>query len=367
MSNQLLYNIAVSIIPNVGPLLAKRLIAYTGSSEAVFKGKKGILLKVPGVGKNIAKGINPDEILKKAEDEIRYIEDHHIRVFHFLDDAYPERLKHCEDCPINIYVKGNPNFNPLKIVGIVGTRKATDYGIDCCEKLVAKLSSLQQEVTIVSGLAFGIDICAHKAALNNGLPTIAVLGHGLSLCYPSLHRKYFDEILEKGGLVTEFLHDEPPERGNFVSRNRIIAGLTDATIVVESGIKGGALITAQLANSYHREVFAFPGRANDKYSKGCHHLIKSNAAALVENAEDLIQHMMWEEKISVPKQASLFVELSGDEKMIFECLSCNNEMYIDKICNITGMAIQKVSSCLLNMEFSGLVKSLPGKMYKIKQ
>jgi DNA processing protein len=365
MSNNLLYKIAVSIIPKVGPLLAKRLIAYAGSAEAVFREKKSLLSKVPGIGENIIKGIRPSEIMNRAEKEIDYIEKNSISVYHFLDNNYPERLKHCEDSPVNIYVKGNIGLNSEKVLGVVGTRSATDYGFDCCEKLIDSLTEMNFEVAIVSGLAYGIDICAHLAALKNKQSTIAVLGHGLSICYPSVHERYIKSIMENGCLVTEFLHDEPPERGNFVSRNRIIAGLTDATIVIESGLKGGALITAQLANSYHREVFAFPGRTTDKYSLGCNKLIKYNEAALIENADDLVKSLMWEKQKSFPRQKALFVSLSEKEKTIFNCLAASDEMYIDKICITTGMAVQEVSSYLLNMEFNGLVKSLPGKIYKV--
>ena len=361
----ILYNIAISIIPNVGPLLTKRLIAYAGGIEAVFKEKKNSLLKVPGIGELIVKGIINTELFEKAEKELDFIEKNNIRLLNFLDDDYPERLKQCEDCPINIYIKGDTDLNASKMISVVGTRNATNYGMEKCESLIKELSNLNHKVTIVSGLAFGIDICAHIEALKNKQETIAVLGHGINLCYPSLHKNYFDQIAENGCVISEFLHDETPERGNFVSRNRIIAGLCDATIVVESGTKGGALITAGMANSYHREVFAFPGRTSDTYSKGCNKLIKNNEAALIENADDLIKNMMWEENAPQHRQTSLFIDLSSEEQSIMECLSGTDEMYIDKICLDTGLAVQKVSSHLLNMEFNGLIKSLPGKMYKV--
>jgi DNA processing protein len=357
--------IALSIIPKIGPVLVRRLVSYTGGIEAVFKEKKQALSKVPGIGEGKASLIDVAKLLKEAEEEIKIIEKQGITAWFYLDKEYPARLKECEDSPIILYIKGNTNFNVSKVISIVGTRNASDYGKACTEEIVAYLSEFFPEILVVSGLAYGIDVAAHKTALKYNLKTVAALGHGLNFMYPSLHQKYAKKIIEQGAMVTEFTFNQKPDPGNFVSRNRIIAGLADATIVIESAEKGGALITADMANSYNREVFAVPGRNTDTYSRGCNNLIKSNKAALAECGADIELAMRWSKEKGKPSaiQKELFVQLSGDEENILQILTGQEGIALDQISRTLGMPVAKVSANLLNLEFNGLVRSMPGKMY----
>jgi DNA processing protein len=361
------YKIGISQIPGVGSILAKKLIAYTGSIEAVFKEKKRNLLKIPGIGETLAEIIIKHQSLDKAEQEIEFLQHHNICHYFYLDEHYPLRLKQCPDAPIILFCQGNLDLNQEKVISIVGTRNATSYGKECCERLVESMSQRHPGTIIVSGLAYGVDICAHRAALKFNLPTVAVLAHGLNTIYPSAHRNTAKDISKDGVLMTDFTSDILPERNNFVKRNRIIAGLADATIVVESGVEGGALITADLANSYDRDVFAFPGRTSDEWSKGCNKLIKTNKAAMIESVEDLEYLMGWdlEERLKSPHQMSLFVELDNDEQKLVTILKEENNLMIDTLCLRAEMPVSRVSPLLLKLEFSGLIKSLPGKVYRL--
>ncbi len=366
MSENLKYQIALSLIPNIGDILAKRLVAYCGSPEAVFKEKKTALEKVPGIGAAYADSVIKvnDSVFKRAEEEISFIEKNNITPLFYLDKNYPKRLTYCEDSPVMLYFKGNTDLNTQKQISIVGTREPTDYGKKVCEKLITDLATYN--VTIVSGLAYGIDICAHKAALENKLPTVCVLAHGLNKIYPSVHQQTAQKMLEQGGWLTDFMSNTNPDKENFPKRNRIVAGIADATIVVESKKSGGSLITADIANSYNRDVFAFPGRVDDICSEGCNAIIKQNKAALIQSAADLIYIMGWEQtdvKANVQKQ--LFVELKPEEEQLVNVLKEKEQINIDDICLISKMPMSKVSSLLLSLEFSGIIKSLPGKMYRL--
>ncbi len=357
------------MIPKVGSINAKKLIAYCGGIEAVFKQRKKALLMIPGIGQCLASAIANQTVLDNAEKEIEFIEKFGITPLFYLDAEYPERLRQCEDGPIVLFVKSRSciNFNRDKYISIVGTRKATDYGKKICEDIVSGLVQKGYTPIIVSGLAYGIDITAHRAALKNNLQTIAVLGHGLDTIYPAQHRSVAKDIVETGALVTDFPSKTKFDRNNFIKRNRIIAGLTDATIVVESGAEGGALITADLANSYNREVFTVPGSVGAKYSEGCNQLIKSNKAALIETADDIEFLLGWEPKDikKPPKQIVLFSELSQDEQKIMDYLKGVEQESIDIISINVQMPVSKVSSSLLNLEFAGVVKSKPGKVYSV--
>ncbi|RLD72008.1 MAG: DNA-protecting protein DprA [Bacteroidetes bacterium] len=366
MTDDLKYKIALSMISGIGNVNSKKLIAHFGEIESIFKAKKTELLNVSGIGPQIANEILNKNALDDALKEIDFLEKNKIKAYFLLDSDYPERLKHCEDSPIIIYFKGNTNLNSQKIISIVGTRNATQYGKDHCNELIKNLHNNGHNPLIVSGLAYGIDICAHKAAIKNNLSTVAVLGHGLQMMYPASHRQAARDIISRGGLLTEFSSKSKLDPSNFVKRNRIIAGMADATIVVESGAKGGSLITADIANSYNRDVFAFPGRVHDKQSIGCNRLIKTNRAALIENINDLEYILGWEKnekKEAVQKQ--LFIELTADEKVIIDVLKSAENLSIDIICLKSNFPMSKVSSILLKLEFSGLVKSLPGKIYKL--
>jgi len=366
MNEQLLYNIAITTLKGIGDITAKKLIAYCGSSKAVFEEKNNLLEKIPGIGSFNAKNIlkNKSEALKIAEKEIKFIEKDKVKPLFFLDKDYPKRLVHCEDGPVMIYTKGNIDFNQQKVISMVGTRKSTDYGIDFCERLIDDLKP--HNPLIISGLAYGIDICAHKVALKNNLQTVAVLAHGLDRIYPSIHRSTANKMLNNGGLVTDYKSETNPDRENFPKRNRIIVGLSDLTIVVESSKKGGSLISADLANSYNRDVFAVPGRITDTQSEGCNWLIKTNKAALIQSVKDLEYIMGWEvEKNELPKQHKLFISLNEEEKIITNLLTQQEKIAIDDLSLQAKLPMSKTASLLLGLEFNGVVKSLPGKMYKL--
>lgn len=360
---ELKYKIGITLINGVGDVLAKRLIAYCGSAEGVFKEKKNKLIKIPGVGRINVKSILGQDVLQRAEEEIEFVEKNEITPLFFLDKDYPNRLKHCDDAPVMLYCKGNMNLNNSKILSIVGTRNATYYGQSICEKIIRDLSS--QNILITSGLAYGIDIYAHRASLKNNLPTVGVVAHGLDRIYPSVHYSTAQKMLENGGLITDFLSGTNPDKENFPKRNRIIAGIADAVVVIESAMSGGSLITAEVANGYNRDVFAIPGKCGEEYSSGCNWLIKTNRAMLVESAKDIEQALGWEKKETKKKnvQKELFIELDSNEKIIIDILSAKEKIDIDNLSAETKMPMSKISALLLTLEFKGMVKSLPGKVY----
>lgn len=360
------HKIALSLIPRIGDINARKLVSYFGSVEAVFNEPYRNLLKIPGIGSGLASCISDKSYLKLAEAESEYVVKHNIRTYFYLDNDYPFRLRQCDDSPVVFYFKGKSDLNSSKILSVVGTRNATNRGRELCESIISNLSNGHPDLIIISGLAYGIDIAAHKAALSNNLQTIGVLGHGFKTIYPSLHRSTAESILKTGGLLTDFMSDTLPERNNFLKRNRIIAGLSDATLVVESGIKGGALITADMANSYNRDVLAIPGRPDDQWSAGCNDLIKTNKAALVESATDIENFLNWQpEKSKIPVQKTLFSELSESEQMIYELINKEGELTIDHICRYLDIPINKLSPQLLQMEFKGIIKCYPGNVYRI--
>jgi DNA processing protein len=367
MSEVLLkYKIALGLIPGVGDINARKLVAHIGSVEGVFRESYRTLIKIPGIGTSLAKHISQRSYLDTAEDEVEYIARNNIRTYFYLDDDYPFRLRQCEDSPVVFYFKGSCDLNANKILSVVGTRNATLRGKEICEKIISGLGQKHPDIVIVSGLAYGIDITSHKASLSNDLYTIGVLGHGFKTTYPSIHKNIANNMLKKGGLLTDFISDELPERNNFLKRNRIIAGLSDATLVIESGIKGGALITADIANSYNRDVFTVPGRPEDQWSAGCNDLIKNNKAALVESAQDIETFLQWTNNKKQPHiQKSLFYELNETEKMIYEQLNRESEMTIDTLCRNTNIPVHKLSSLLLQMEFKGIIRCNPGNLYRI--
>ncbi len=364
--DNLKYKIALGLISGIGPITAKSLIAYTGSVENIFKAKKTELIKAVGVGEFLATQIikEKEDALQKAEQEVRFIEKNKINPLFYTDEKYPFLLKQCPDAPLLIFVKGNIDFNNRKIISVVGTRNATAQGKENCEQLIKSLSETSHNPIIISGLAYGVDICAHKMALKYGLDTIAVFAHGFDKIYPSKHKNTASEIKEKGALVTEFISGAKFERQNFLKRNRIIAGLSHATVVVESAKKGGSLVTADIANSYNREVFAIPGRLDDKYSEGTNWLIKTHKAFLLQSANDIEYILNWEQSENIV-QKSLFVEFSEEEKLIANFLKQKNNSIIDEICKGTKLTMSKVSSLLLEMEFKDAIRCLPGKIYEL--
>lgn len=360
--NELRDYLALWSIPGIGSITSRKLISYVGSAKKVLEINHNELLKIPGIGSKLIEAFNTGNHYKRADDELEFIEKYKIKVTSIFDDDYPYRLKQCEDAPLLIFTKGQPIDDEKKYIAIVGTRSASAYGKDFCEKFISDLKEKGHEAVIISGLAYGIDIAAHKTALKLKIPTYGVLGHGLKTIYPAQHRKIAAEMLEQGGLITEFMHGVFPDKNNFVRRNRVIAGLCDATIVVESDIKGGSLITADLANSYNRDVFAVPGRLNDKFSLGTNKLIKSNRAVLIESVADIEYIMGWEAS-SKPKQKVLFQNFTEEEQIIMNLFIEGDELNIDSICRSSGLKMSKVSALLLNLEFMDAVKCLPGKVF----
>jgi len=367
MPEELLYQIGLTLIDGIGDVNAKALLAYCGSAKEVFKQNKSVLKKIPGIGEYSAKSVTTSlPVLKRAEEEIKFIEKYQIKPLFFTDNGYPNRLKYCNDSPILLYHKGTADLNTQKIVAVVGTRRPSKYGIEKTEELVRELASTN--ILIVSGLAYGVDVLAHKTALDNGLQTVGVVAHGLDRIYPQTHDKIAKRMLKEGGILTDFLSGTNPDAVNFPKRNRIVAGMCDALVVMESKRTGGSLITATIASSYNKDVFAFPGRAGDSLAEGCNGLIKRNKAALIENADDLLYAMQWLEtdlKKPQTKQIPLLINLSDEERPVMALFETKNTLHVDEICQSMQMPAGKVSSILLQLEFSNLIRSRPGKMYEM--
>ncbi len=362
MENELLYQIALTKLDKVGPVTAKNLVSYCGGVEPVFRASKKQLLQIPGIGEETANGILRQSVFAEAEKELNFVLKNDIQVLFFLDAAYPKRLKHYPDCPTLLYYKGNADLNASRIVSVVGTRKPTNYGVSVCQKLIEDLKPFQ--LMVVSGLAYGIDIAAHRKCLEAGIPTIGVMGNGLSKVYPSLHRKVAEQMIANGGLLTEFAHHLRPDREHFPMRNRVVAGLCDALVVVESKKKGGSMITADLANGYNKDVFAFPGRNTDECSEGCNLLIKSHQASLLEGAKDLAYIMRWDKQISSDSvQRSLFADLNSSQEQIVSLLLHHRELPIDQLTHHLQKPPSEMAAALLDLEFKGIVRTLPGKKY----
>jgi len=356
--------LALSKVPGVGPVVAKKLIAYCGGPEEVFRKGPAFFERIPGIGKVIAKAVAASHPLEEAQREMEQCQRQGIRIVTFLDKDFPQKLNHCADAPLLLYLKGAANLNAPRTLSIVGTRNATAHGKEATERIVEELAPLG--VTIVSGLAYGIDIAAHRAALKHGLPTIACLAHGLERIYPPLHANTAKEMLELGGLISEYPIGTNPDRENFPTRNRIVAGMTDATLVVEAGIKGGALITAKLASDYDRDVFAIPGRVSDVHSAGCNQLIKENRAALVTCASDIITSLNWDlpDKSTTARQQRLLIDLTPDQEKVVDVLR-ETSLSVDMLAARCKMPMSKVSALLLEMEFDGIVRNMPGKVYQL--
>jgi DNA processing protein len=360
----LVHKIALTLIKNIGSRQAKKLLLAFDNAEAVFAAKKEELLKIEGIGEKIAASILTTDALQRAEKALTFIRKNKIEVLFYTDENYPKRLRNCYDAPILLYFKGNVDFNQHRVVSIVGTRNATPYGKELCKRLIETLQAY--DVLIVSGLAYGIDIAAHKESLVTGTPTVGVLGHGLDRIYPSLHIDIARKMIKNGGLLTEFIPGTNPDKENFPKRNRIIAGLCDVLVVIEASRKGGALITADIANSYARDVYAFPGRTTDEYSAGCNFLIKTNRAGLINDPQDLIYYLAWENTGCVKPeiQTSLPLNLSDLEKLIVDLLATNARS-IDELCALTDQAQSKLALAMLTLEMQGIITSLPGKQYQL--
>jgi DNA processing protein len=362
------YKIALTLIPGIGDITGKKLVAYCGGVEEVFSYNRKNFLAKKVFGEAVIHKVlaGRDEALRRSEKEIAFIEKYKIATLFFLDKEYPYRMTNCIDAPIMLYYKGNADLNHPRIVAVVGTRSATAYGKDMCKKIIEGLA--EDGVLVASGLAYGIDSCAHKHSLACDMPTIGVLGHGLDRIYPAANKSLAEKMLKNGGLLTEFVSNTNPDRENFPKRNRIIAGMCDALVVVEAAHTGGALITADIANSYDRDVFAVPGRVGDEYSNGCNKFVKTNRAALVESAADIKYLMGWEaKKTKKPApQRTLFVELSPEEQTIVDVMKSYGEAGIDVLVTESGLNSSKTASILLNLEFNGMICCLPGKRYRLQ-
>ena len=364
MTNDLLYQIALTLIPNIGCVQAKILIENYNTAENVFKAKKKELSAIENIGLVRANNIKSFEDFELAEQEIKFIEKYKIQPLFITDKNYPQRLLHCHESPTLLYYRGNADLNTSKTISIIGTRSNTDYGKQVAEKLINDLK--ESNVLIVSGLAFGIDVIAHKCSLQNELETIAVLAHGLDTIYPRQHKTMAKEIIQQGGLLTEFRNGEKPDKHNFPKRNRIVAGMADATIVIETAIKGGSMITAELANNYNRDVFAVPGKITDTKSAGCNHLIQNNKAVLFSDTKELMESLGWQSrKISKKIQTELFIELNDDEKIIISILKEKDTTHIDEINIRSNLSSSSIAAAILNLELQNIITGLPGKMYKI--
>lgn len=368
---ELLSLIALQHIPGVGSITAKRLLENVGSAAKIFEHRTDLPSMIPGIQPSLIKALDCPSAHQRAEKEFEFIDKHHITCIGYHDEEYPYRLRDCDDAPTLLFYRGNASLNPRRVISIVGTRKCTDYGRELCENLVRDLATQCPDVLIVSGLAYGIDICAHRAAIKYGLPTVAVLAHGLDRIYPSVHRNTAAQITQCGGLLTEYVSHTEPERTNFLQRNRIVAGMADATIIVESAAKGGSLVTASIANSYGRDCFTFPARTTDTSSAGCHRLIRHHQAALITSAEDFIEAMMWDtsqKKHPEPIQQNLFPELNEEESHIIQVLGKHSEgTTINTLVMETNLAVHRLSAILFELELRDIVRPLAGSIYKLKR
>lgn len=370
MRDEQIYTLALTRIPGLGQMGACSLVRALGSATEVFRQRKELPQRVPGTSPKLVEALDCPEAFDRAEQELLFAERNQIQCLTFLDERYPSRLRECEDAPLALFYRGNANLNALRVISIVGTRHATAYGEDLCNAFVRDLADLCPDTLIVSGLAYGIDIHAHRAALQHRFDTVGVLAHGLDRIYPAAHRQTAIAMMDQGGLLTEFMSGTNPDRQNFVKRNRIVAGMSDATLIVESAAKGGALITAELAESYHRDCFAFPGRTTDIYSAGCNSLIRSNRAALTLSAEDFVQAMGWQtapnNKSKENVQRELFPELSEEESKVVQALQQNPDgMQINILVVETNIPIHRMSALLFELEMKGVVRALAGGVYRL--
>ncbi len=354
---------ALMKVEGVGDIMAKKLLTHFENAEAVLNAKSSQLAAIDGVGSVLLRNLKDKTVYDKAKQELDFIKSNAIDVLYFQDEKYPDRLKHCIDGPVLLFSAGNIDVKNRKIISIVGTRQITSYGSEFCRKLIEDIAPL--DPIIVSGFAYGVDIVAHQLAMDHNLQTIGVLAHGLNQTYPKTHKKYVAKVEQNGGFLTEFWSSSNPDKENFVRRNRIVAGMSEATIVIESADRGGSLITANMANDYNRDVFAVPGRTSDKYSQGCNNLIKTQKANLLTSAADLIYILNWNlQENAKPLQKQLFVTLDADEQKVYDYLLTTGKEVMDIIALQCDFPIYRISGLLLNMELKGVIRPLPGKLFE---
>ncbi len=361
------YSIALTQCPGIGHRGAKLLIDELGSAQAVFEHRKEIPDLLPDTSARVCEALECPEALERAKREMEFVEKNHLTCLTLQDEAYPTRLRECVDAPVVLFFKGNCDFNRLHVISMVGTRRASDYGKQFCADFLHDLAELCPDILVVSGLAYGIDIHTHRAALDNHLATVGVLAHGLDRLYPYHHRQTAVEMLKEGGLLTEFLSETNPDPFNFVCRNRIVAGMADATIVVESAEKGGSLITADLAIGYGKDCFAVPGRVNDAFSKGTNQLIRDNKAALIENAEDFVKAMGWETPNSKPEavQREMFLDLTPEETQVVDLLRSRGDMQVNALVMLSDIPFSQMTTLLFQLEMKGVVRAMVGGVYRL--
>ena len=366
-SDERLFIVGLTILKGIGDVLSRHLLQYLGSAEEVFKAKRSLLEKVPGIGVYTAEQIDLArvEALRRAEKELVFVDKNKIRLYSIMDDDYPERLKECQDAPVVFYYKGMADLNAAKIISIVGTRRMTDYGRKCTENLIRDMSEMFPELIVVSGLAYGVDVCAHRSALKYNLPTVGVLAHGLDRLYPAVHRNTAVEMIKRGGLLTDFKSETNPDRENFLQRNRLIAGLSDASIVVESAMKGGSLVTADIAFSYGRDVFAFPGRTADNFSLGCNRLIQMNKAGLISSAKDLVMSLCWDSDAKVVNKQTKLPFPEKPDHPVIRLLEEKGEFHVNQLAMEMNLPIHKLTPTLFELELEGHIKALPGGIYRL--
>ncbi len=367
MPQELMYQIALTRIPLIGDVIIRKLLETFGTAGNIFKAKKQELERIETVGSVRANAIRCFRDFDAVEKEMIFIEKYRIRPLFCTDPDYPQRLHHCYDGPVMLYYKGSASLNAGRIVSVVGTRRPSAYGKKICRQLTEELAAAQ--VTLVSGLAYGIDILAHQTALQAGIPTIGVLAHGLDRIYPAAHKQTATAMIEQGGLLTDFMSGQLPDKQNFPKRNRIVAGLCDATIVVESGLQGGSLITADLAAGYNRDVFCIPGQVDDPHAAGCNHLIKNNKAMLITGATDILKMMGWENSVrrAAPLQRELFLQLSDNEQQILQLFQDKSQRHLEELYLHTGLSGSQVATAVFSLEMQSLLKSLPGQRYELVQ
>ncbi|WP_242928098.1 DNA-processing protein DprA [Pontibacter vulgaris] len=371
MSENSLYEVALTKLPGIGAQLTRQLVSYCGSAKAVFSTPPGKLLKIPGVGDKIVRNLTDNfrYALVEAEEVLKKAEEQDVHILFYTSARYPDRLKQIADAPVLLYFRGNTDFNYKRIISIVGTRKPTSYGQSITERIVEGLKPYN--VMVVSGLAYGVDIISHRAALQAGLPTIGVMASGPDIIYPAVHRKYAEKMMENGGLLTESTFGTKPDAPRFPARNRIIAGMSDCTIVVEAAFKSGTLITADIAHSYDKEVMAVPGNINSSVSEGTNYLIKSHKAAVYTSPQDLVELLNWdlEDEAAAKKVASKTIlnpaDFSEDEMKVLQVLMQNREEHMDNLSWKAQVPVSLLASVLLGLEFKGMVKALPGKRFML--
>lgn len=367
--NERLSMLALTYVQGLDAAHFRNIIEVAGTASAVFENLSSLNEILPGASPRLKSLLSDPKAFERAHRELEFAQEHDIDIICYGDDAYPYRLRECDDAPIVLYSKGCMNLNARRIVSVVGTRRATEYGRDMCEKFVRELAESVPDALIVSGLAYGIDVCAHKAAMASSLPTVGVLAHGLDRIYPAPHRNVAKAMLENGGLLTEFMSETESLPAYFVRRNRIVAGMADATVVVESAASGGSLITASIAHSYSRDCFAFPGRVTDENSKGCNTLISNNRAALITCAADFIAAMNWgvPKQAEKPRQMQLFTNLAPDEELVMQQLArFPDGVQINRLVVETNISINRLMPLLFELEMKDLIKTLAGGRYKAK-